>query len=129
MGTGRGEGALRVLLVEDNVDVADSLSVLLELDGHQVDVAGDGGDALETARRRAPDIVLCDIGLPGTMDGYAVARAFREDPRLSGVTLVAVTGYAQPSDRDEAAEAGFDAHLSKPVELTSLRRLFGRLRG
>ena len=103
----------RVLIIEDNVDLAESLRELLELDGHQVAVAYSGPEGLAKAREFQPEVVLCDIGLPG-MDGYAVARAFRADERLKEVFLVALTGYAQPEDLKEAAEAGFDRHLAKP---------------
>jgi CheY-like chemotaxis protein len=74
------------------------------------------------ARERRPDVVLCDIGLPG-MDGYAVARAFRADAGLRDVRLVAVSGYAQPEDRERAARAGFDAHVAKPADPAAIARL------
>ena len=104
----------RVLVVEDNVDAADTLRELLEAWGHTVEVAHDGVAALERARAFRPDVVLCDIGLPG-MDGYAVARGIRADPALAATVLVALTGYALSEDQRRAADAGFSRHLSKPV--------------
>jgi PAS domain S-box-containing protein len=121
----RGEGT-RVLLVEDNLDAADSLSALLEVMGHRVRVAHDGPRALEIARTRRPDLMLVDIGLPG-MDGYEVARAVRREPRLREVVLVALTGYGREEDRERALAAGFDRHLVKPVEPGTLRELVGHL--
>ncbi len=113
----------RVMVVDDNQDAAQSLRELLELQGHQVvAVAHDGADALEEARRSGPEVVLCDIGLPG-MDGYQLARAFRADPALRAIRLVALSGYAQPEDLRCAAEAGFDAHLAKPADLERLEQL------
>jgi PAS domain S-box-containing protein len=113
----------RVMVVDDNLDAAQSLRELLELQGHQVvAVAHDGAGAVAEARRTGPEVVLCDIGLPG-MDGYQVARAFRADPALRTTRLVALSGYAQPDDLRLAAEAGFDAHLAKPADLDRLEQL------
>jgi len=112
----------RCLLIEDHVDAAESLAMLLELIGHEVEVAFDGAGGLEKARALRPEVVLCDIGLPG-MDGYAVARALRAAPESQTCFLIALTGYGQDDDRRRALEAGFDAHLVKPVDLEALRRL------
>lgn len=112
----------RCLLIEDHVDAAESLAMLLELIGHEVEVAFDGAGGLEKARTLQPEVVLCDIGLPG-MDGYAVARALRAAPETRAAFLIALTGYGQDDDRRRALEAGFDAHLVKPVDLEALRRL------
>jgi PAS domain S-box-containing protein len=109
----------RVLIIEDNADAAESLQGVLELQGHAVFVAHDGVAGLELAREVQPDIVLCDIGLPG-MDGYEVARALRSDERLRTMRVVALSGYAQPEDLRRAAQAGFDAHLAKPPSLDKL---------
>jgi two-component system CheB/CheR fusion protein len=115
----------RVLVIEDNVDAAESLRDVLELDGHVVAMAFDGADGLAKAREFRPDLVLCDIGLPG-IDGYDVARAFRSDVALAAVHLVALSGYAQPEDVKRARQAGFDAHLGKPPSMEALRSaLFG----
>jgi two-component system CheB/CheR fusion protein len=111
--------ARRILVIEDNVDAADSLREALELAGHEVEVAYDGLDGLKKAREFKPEIVLCDIGLP-EMDGYEVARAMRRDAELRSVHLVALTGYALPEDLAKAKEAGFDRHLPKPPSLEKL---------
>ncbi len=107
-------GTRRVLVVEDNADAAASLADLLRTFGHDVEVAHDGTTALTMARTRRPDVVLCDIGLPG-MSGYDVAQALRT-MRHRGMRLVAVTGYARPEDVKRASEAGFDAHVAKPFD-------------
>ncbi len=104
-----------VLIVEDNQDAATTLAQLLELEGHHTRVAGDGATALALARQRAPDLVLCDIGLPG-MDGYEIGRRLRAEPQLAGTRLVALSGYAQPEDRERSRASGFDRHLAKPVD-------------
>jgi two-component system CheB/CheR fusion protein len=114
-----------VLVVEDNMDAADTLRDLLELGAHAVAVAYDGPSALERARGFAPEVVLCDIGLPG-MDGYAVARAFRADPALRSAYLVALTGYAMQDDDSRAREAGFDEHLAKPAGLDRIEAALAR---
>jgi signal transduction histidine kinase len=112
----------RVLIVEDNPDVRDGLRMLLETWGHQVDEAADGRQGLERARAGEADIALVDVGLPG-LDGYAVARALREDPSARRLHLVAVTGYGQPADRERARAAGFDALLIKPIDPDQLARV------
>jgi signal transduction histidine kinase/CheY-like chemotaxis protein len=108
--------ARRVLVIDDNVDSADTLGELLSLGGHETQVAYDGPDGIESARIFGPDVVLCDIGLPG-MDGYEVARAIRADLELRHVRLVALSGYARPEDVAKAKEAGFDAHIPKPPNI------------
>ncbi len=110
---------LRILVVEDNHDAAETLREALALDGHDVHVAHDGEDALLEARRSRPDVVICDIGLPG-MSGYDVARALRSDAGTRGIVLIAITGYASPEDRRRATEAGFDRHFGKPVAMAEL---------
>ncbi len=119
--------ALQVLIVEDNRDAAESLRMLLELQGYRVAVAHTGGAALESARRLRPDLVLCDIGLPGGMDGYAVARALRADSFPPSLRLIALTGYGQEEDQRRAYEAGFDRHLTKPVDPAVLTELLDAL--
>lgn len=111
-----------VLVIEDNVDAADTLREALEMEGMVVTVAHDGREGLAVARQLRPHIVLCDIGLPGDLDGYGVARAIRADPALRHVPLVAVTGYAGPEDRACARDVGFDGHLAKPVPIHELVR-------
>jgi CheY-like chemotaxis protein len=117
------ESLRRCLIIEDNVDAAESLSLLLQLIGHQAEVAFDGAEGVAKARGFRPEVVLCDIGLPGQLDGYAVARWFRADPELRSAFLIALTGYGQEEDRRRALEAGFDTHLTKPADLDALRRL------
>jgi two-component system CheB/CheR fusion protein len=112
----------RVLVVEDNVDAAETLREMLLLWDHDVEVVHDGLSGIERAREFHPDVVLCDIGLPG-MDGYAVARALRADPSISSAFLVAVTGYASPEDARRAVGAGFDLHLGKPVPIEVLEEV------
>jgi len=116
-----GKGVFKVLVVEDSRDAADSLKVLLELLGHQVDVSYTGPDGVTLATRWGPDVVLCDIGLPG-LDGYGVATALRKHPTTAGARIVAVTGYGSEEDRRRAHEAGFDLLLRKPVEPADLER-------
>jgi signal transduction histidine kinase/ActR/RegA family two-component response regulator len=108
----------RVLIIEDNLDAAESLKVGLEMSGHEVAVAHDGEEGLAEARSLRPEVVLCDIGLPG-LDGYEVARRIRADPTLHPV-LIAVTGYALPEDQRRAHEAGFDRHFAKPFEFREI---------
>lgn len=105
----------RVLLVDDNIDAAESLAQLLELSGHEVRTAGDGNNAVKVAREFLPEVVFCDLGLPG-MNGFDVARELRLLPAGHDIVLAALTGYGQPSDREKTARAGFDAHLVKPVD-------------
>jgi CheY-like chemotaxis protein len=107
--------AYRILIIEDNRDGAESMGTLLRLLGHQTTVTHAGPPGLEAARQLKPDVVLCDIGLPGGMDGYDVARALRADPNLNDVVLIALTGYGGEEDQRRAAEAGFDRHMTKPV--------------
>ncbi len=112
----------RVLVVDDNRDAAASLSRLLTLDGHDVRVAHDGPGALEMARDYRPDLIFLDIGMP-EMDGYEVARRLRQQPEMDNTPLAALTGWGQPTDRQRSAEAGFDHHLVKPLDLTALQKL------
>jgi CheY-like chemotaxis protein len=118
----------RVLVVDDNVTSAQSLAVVLKLEGHDVQVAHDGGLALEAVRSFRPDVVLLDIGLPG-MDGYEVARRLRQEPGLAAgiALLVAVTGYAEDEARRRSREAGFDHHLVKPVDPDGVLALLASL--
>jgi CheY-like chemotaxis protein len=116
---------LRVLVIEDNRDAAETLGDLLTLFGHEVELAHTGPDGIETARRFLPQVILCDIGLP-EMDGYAVACELRRDPATAICHLVALTGYGRDSDRQRAEDAGFDLHLVKPVEPLQLESLLQR---
>jgi PAS domain S-box-containing protein len=109
----------RILVVDDNVDAAEMLAAVLELRGHQTRVAHDGPDALVSAREFHPDVIFLDIGLP-EMDGYEVARQFRGDPAFDVTVLVALTGWGSDDDKRRAHEAGFDAHLTKPVDIAAV---------
>jgi len=120
--------ALRILVVEDNADAAETLALLLELAGHEVRVAADGVAGVDLAQRFIPDVAFVDIGLPG-IDGYEVARRLRALPSLAGVTLIALTGYGQEADEAAAIAAGFDHHVTKPVELDRIGALLALHRG
>jgi PAS domain S-box-containing protein len=115
----------RVLIIEDRPDSARGLGEILKLAKHDVAIAHSGAEGLEQARRFKPDIVFCDIGLPG-MDGYQLARAIRSDDQLRSTYLVALTGYALPSDRAKARAAGFDEHLAKPPGIAQLGKVLAR---
>jgi signal transduction histidine kinase len=114
--------ARRVLVVEDHLDTSETLRDLLELSGFEVEIAGSGTDGVAAARQFHPDVVLCDLGLPG-MDGYEVASTLRRDPATAAARLIALTGYGGEEDRRRSLEAGFDVHLTKPVDPGLLRRL------
>jgi CheY-like chemotaxis protein/anti-sigma regulatory factor (Ser/Thr protein kinase) len=114
--------ARRILVVDDNVDVVETTTMLLSLSGHAVHSAKDGLQALHAAAQFRPDVVLLDIGLP-LMDGYEVARRLRQMPEMAGALLVAMTGYGQQGDRERGRQAGFDAHMLKPVDPHALARV------
>jgi signal transduction histidine kinase/CheY-like chemotaxis protein len=114
--------AVKVLLIEDNEDAAATLEDLLGLWGHEVEVAASGEDGLRQAEFFEPEAVLIDIGLPG-LDGYEVARRLRQSAGSSAARLVAISGYGQEEDRRRSREAGFDDHLTKPVDLETLRSI------
>ena len=118
--------AWRVLVVDDNIDSADSITSLLEASGHDVKVAYSAEKALEMAAEYQPEIMLLDIGLP-EMDGYEVAKRLRQNPQLKDLRLIALTGYGQDSDRQRSREAGFDAHVVKPVDWRNLSELLASL--
>jgi CheY-like chemotaxis protein len=105
----------RILVIEDHPDAAEAMQIMLKLEGHEVAVARDGEEGVELSRAFHPTVVICDIGLPGVLDGYQVASAMRADPELRGVHLIAFSGYGQADDKRRAAAAGFDDHLTKPV--------------
>jgi CheY-like chemotaxis protein len=117
--------ALKILVVEDEHDTADSLARLLRLGGHQVEVAYSGQIALLLAKRHQPDCVLLDLGLP-RVDGYQVVRQLRSQPETRDALIIAVTGYGDESARQRCREAGFDLHLLKPI---STEKLLALLRG
>lgn len=117
----------RVLLVDDNTDSVEPLSLLLQAKGHATQIASDGEDALRQADAFQPQVVLLDIGLP-RMDGYEVARQLREKPYGKSMILVALTGWAGREVRERAASAGFDYHLVKPVNWDELDRIVAEAR-
>jgi two-component system CheB/CheR fusion protein len=119
---GPGPACYRVLVVEDNRDAADSLRMLLEVLGHEVAVAYTGPEGVEKASRWRPDVIVCDIGLPG-LDGWGVARQLRRNPQTARVRLLALTGYGSEEDRVRSRLAGFDHHLVKPADPQELLRL------
>ena len=112
----------RVLVADDNQDAADSLAMILEMAGHDVRVVHDGQSAVSAAQSFRPETVLLDIGMP-QLNGYDVARALRQEPWGAGITLIALTGWGQESDRQKAMNAGFNHHLTKPVDPAMLESL------
>ncbi len=117
-----------ILVVDDNVDAAEMLAAMMELRGHTARVAHDGPGAIEVARERVPDVIFLDIGLPG-MDGYDVARQLRAEPAFDDTLLVALTGWGTEDDKQRAREAGFDLHLTKPVDVAAVDAVVARRRG
>lgn len=126
----RGPGAsLRLVLIEDNEDSAEMLQQMLELSGHTVNIANHGRAGIELMRNLAPDATVCDLGLPHGMSGFDVAEEVRRDERLRGIKLIALSGYGRPEDKARSAEAGFDVHLTKPVDVRTLERVLRELTG
>jgi CheY-like chemotaxis protein len=119
----RGARRVRALVIEDNKDAAESLYLLLEQIGCDAAVAHTGPAGVDAARTAPPDIVFCDIGLPG-LDGYGVARSIRAESWGPRVVLVAVTGFGREEDRRRAEAAGFDMHFVKPADPAAITRLF-----
>ena len=124
---GEPVAARRILVVDDNRDIVDSLALLLRLVGNQVETAGDGLAAVEAAGRYRPDLILLDIGMP-RLDGYSACRQIRAQPWGRGMAIVALTGWGQEEDRRRSREAGFDGHLVKPVEPSALIALLAEER-
>jgi len=118
--------SMRVLLIEDNADAAETMTILLELLGHRVRSAADGLTGLAFALSEVPDVMLVDIGLPG-IDGYEVARRVRREAGLKDVVFVALTGYGREEDKQNAIAAGFEYHLVKPVNPGMLNGLVAKL--
>jgi two-component system, sensor histidine kinase len=112
----------KVLIADDNVDSAESWAAMLQMEGLETRVVFAGADAVRAAAEFMPDVVLLDIGMP-ELNGYEVARRLRTKPIESRALLIAITGWGQPQDRQAALEAGFDAHLTKPVQLTQILEL------
>ncbi len=114
----------KVLIADDNADAAESLAMLLELDGHEVRVARDGLQALAVAEAFRPDVILLDIGMPA-LDGHGVARRLRGERWGAAIYLVALSGRGHEEDKRRALEAGFDRHVTKPLDLALLETLLG----
>jgi CheY-like chemotaxis protein len=122
----RSGRSLRILVVEDNIDTAETLAQLLELWGHEVRVAHSGAEAIASAAPFRPEVVLLDIGLPG-MNGFEVARVLRNEGDGERRVLVALTGYGQEENREQGRAAGLDHYFTKPVDAGALRALLGSL--
>jgi CheY-like chemotaxis protein len=116
---------MRVLVVDDNRDAAETLAALLGMMGHEVAVANDGHQALRMMAGMLPQVAFLDIGMPG-MSGYEVAQAVRKDARLDAVRLVALTGWGGEADRARTRAAGFDEHLTKPADLAAIEAVLAR---
>jgi CheY-like chemotaxis protein len=116
-----------VLVVDDNEDMAQTLALLLRLKGCEVEVAHDGAQTLLRLRTFSPEVVLLDLGLPGELDGFAVARRIKADPALTDVPLIALSGQVEPGVGHRTHEAGFNAHLTKPIGFEELNQVFDGL--
>jgi CheY-like chemotaxis protein len=114
--------ARRILVADDNADALETMAALLEMEGHRVDVAPDGESALAAAQALRPDVAVLDIGMPG-LNGYEVARRIRAEPWGARIRLIALTGWGQAEDVERAHAAGFDHHVTKPVDLDALQDL------
>jgi CheY-like chemotaxis protein len=115
----------RVMIVEDNRDANDSLAMLVEMLGFEVAQALDGQSAIQLASEFQPDVVFCDVGLPG-MDGYQVVKHLRALPNIRPMVVAALTGYGEDRDREQASKAGFDHHFVKPIAPDQLQAFLER---
>lgn len=113
----------KVLLIDDRLDAILPIRLLLKRDGHEIFEANNGVDGVALAASVQPDVVLCDIGLPGKWDGYDVIRQLRLQVQTQAAYMIAVSGYCQPSDVERSRQAGFDDHFAKPVDIVKLRQL------
>lgn len=116
--------SLRILIADDNTDAANTLATYLRLCGHRPVIAFDGGEALQLAADEPPDVMLVDLTMP-TLNGFDVARNIRAQPWGNSVRLIAVSGWFSPDDIDRASLAGFDGHMSKPIDMDKLPRMLG----
>ena len=123
----RSSGRRRVLVVDDNRDAAVSLAMMLKLMGNETKTAHDGLEALDVAAAYRPELILLDIGMP-KLNGYDTARHIRQQPWGKGVVLVALTGWGQEEDRRKSQDAGFDHHMTKPIEPAALEKLLANLK-
>jgi CheY-like chemotaxis protein len=113
------------LIIEDNKDFADLLSTMLTTIGYNVQIVYNGEDGVKLARQIKPDVIICDIGLPG-MNGYDIAESIRNDNEMKDIKLIALTGYAGEEDVKRVIEAGFSQHLSKPVDFATLQAVLNQ---
>jgi CheY-like chemotaxis protein len=111
------------LLIEDNADSAEMQKQVLSALGHEVWIAPNGPEGIQVARYKRPDLIFCDLGLPQGMSGYDVAKALAADADVSSIPLVALSGYGSPEDKRRAREAGFQNHLTKPVDIKTLQKV------
>ncbi|HQU85255.1 MAG TPA: response regulator [Pyrinomonadaceae bacterium] len=118
----------RILIVEDDADSADALQILLEMNQHEVEIASDGEAALIKADKFIPHIIICDIGLPGNMNGHDVASAIRANERLCSVYMIALSGYGEARDIQNSENTGFNSHLVKPPDFEKLLSMIENLR-
>jgi CheY-like chemotaxis protein len=118
--------SLRILVIDDIPDVADVMKMLLDLEGFETQVAYNGPAALQLAREFSPDVIFCDIGLPG-MDGHEIARRVRKDPAIAQVILIALTGWGAEGEVRKTRESGFDFHMVKPVDSNALLELLSHV--
>jgi DNA-binding response OmpR family regulator len=112
-------------VIEDNRSASRTMNLYLTQQGHTVETAHTGAEGLDAARRFQPDVILCDIGLP-EFDGYKVARQLRQEPELNCVYLIGISGYGQEHDKERAWQAGFDAYLVKPIDMSELETLLAK---
>lgn len=116
----------KVLVIDDRLDAILPIRVLLKRDGHEIFEATNGEDGVHLATKVRPDVVLCDIGLPGKWNGYDVIRELRVQVGMQSAYMIAVSGYCQPADIERSRQAGFDEHFAKPVDIVKLRQLIAR---
>ncbi|HYD17726.1 MAG TPA: response regulator [Patescibacteria group bacterium] len=116
-----GKSKLRILIIEDSLDAAETTQMLLANDGHEVRTSSNGPAGITLAHDFMPQVILCDIGLPG-IDGYQVVQRLRADPKLANIYVIALTGYGREQDRKHAHDAGFDQHMTKPIDFRLLRQ-------
>lgn len=111
--------SLNILIIEDNIDLANIMCEILGLLGHNASAANNGSEGIAKAKELSPNVIICDIGLPD-MSGYELAKIIRKNPSLKDTYLIAASGYAQPEYVERSKEAGFNIHLAKPVEFATL---------
>ena len=124
---GNGNGNRRILVIEDNPDSAETLKILLEMSNYNVETAPDGKHGIQKAEEFAPEIIICDIGLPGGLSGYDVIAELKKDKRFKSVYFIALSGYGQIEDKEKSAEVGFHEHLVKPVDFDVLLEIISKV--